>query len=194
MNRYQRGKIYSIRSDSTDEIYIGSTIQPLSERLREHRNKYKLHKEGKYHYVSSFKLLEHDNHYIELVELYPCNSKEELQRREGEIMRTTNNIVNRVIAGRTRREHYEDNKERILQYQQQYKKQFYEVNKEDIQQYKKQYYEVNKEAILQQQKQKITCECGTIHTINTKARHLRTIKHQRYEESNHLFLNILFEE
>ena len=221
MNRYQRGKIYSIRSDSTDEVYIGSTIQPLSERLRKHRVSYKLYKEGKRSdYVTSFKLLEHDNHYIELIELYPCTTKEELQRREGEIMRTTNNIVNRRIEGRTQKEHYDDNKEAILQYVKQYyqdnreailqykkqyrednkeallqkMKQYYQDNKETIQQKKKQYYQDNKEAIQQYKKQTATCECNTTYTLRHKAKHLRTAKHQAYEEANNLYINVLFGE
>jgi hypothetical protein len=32
-NKYQHGKIYTIRSFQTDKFYIGSTTQPLSKRL-----------------------------------------------------------------------------------------------------------------------------------------------------------------
>jgi hypothetical protein len=42
-----------------------------------------------------------DNFYIELYENYSCSSKEELNRREGEIIRDIGNL-NHVIAGRTK--------------------------------------------------------------------------------------------
>jgi len=32
----ESGKIYKIISDSTDKIYIGSTVKTLDERLKEH--------------------------------------------------------------------------------------------------------------------------------------------------------------
>ena len=49
-----------------------------------------------------------DNWYIELFENFPCNSKEELNKREGEIIREIG-TVNKTIAGRTHKEYYETN-------------------------------------------------------------------------------------
>jgi hypothetical protein len=145
MNKYERGKIYSIRSRLTDEVYIGSTIQPLSIRLGKHRNSYKRYLEGKYHYVSSFKLLELGDYHIELVEDCPCESKEQLNRREGELIRSTENCVNMMIPGRTISEYREDNKEIIAQREAQYRAD----NKEAIAQYNTQYYQDHKQKIAQ---------------------------------------------
>ena len=41
---------------------------------------------------------------------YPCNSKKELDAREGEYQKN-NDCVNKRVAGRTKKQHYEDNKE-----------------------------------------------------------------------------------
>ena len=41
-----------------NEIYIGSTKQPLSVRLSKHKHDYKRWKDGRYNYVSSFNLFD----------------------------------------------------------------------------------------------------------------------------------------
>jgi hypothetical protein len=107
---YKNGKIYTIRSYQTDDIYIGSTLQTLTKRLSKHKDSFKNWKNGKYHYVSSFELIKYDDVYIELIELFPCSSKMELNRREGELIRSMD-CVNKRIEGRTKQEYYEDNKE-----------------------------------------------------------------------------------
>ena len=79
MNKYQNGKIYKIVCRKTNLVYIGSTIEKyLSNRLKGHVYKFN-NKIGNY---TSFKLLEGGDYYIELVELFPCNSKDELLVRE----------------------------------------------------------------------------------------------------------------
>jgi hypothetical protein len=58
--------------------------------------------------ISSTQLTEHPDAYIELIEEYPCDTKEQLNRREGEIIRATPTAVNRQIAGRTEKEKAHD--------------------------------------------------------------------------------------
>jgi adenylate kinase family enzyme len=72
-----------------------------------------------------------ENCMIELVEEYPCENVEQLNRREGEIMRA-NKCVNRRIEGRT--------KDKIKEYQKEYR----EKNKEYQKDYQKIYREANK--------------------------------------------------
>jgi hypothetical protein len=83
-NKYQRGKIYKIISPHTyDCIYIGSTTEKtLACRMRKHRAAYRCWKAGKYHYMSSFDMIEAGDESIILIEAYPCNSKDELRARE----------------------------------------------------------------------------------------------------------------
>jgi hypothetical protein len=145
MPNYQNGKIYAIKSYQTELIYIGSTIRPLSQRLGKHRDNYK--KNGK---TSSKEILKYPDYYIELIELFPCNSKEELIKREGYFIKQNINIcVNCYIPGRTIKEYYIDNKE---QFKEQHK-QYYIDNKVHINEQKKQYRLNNKEQINEKSKE-----------------------------------------
>ena len=43
MNKYNNGKIYKIIDNTNDNIYIGSTTEPiLSRRMAQHKSQYKL--------------------------------------------------------------------------------------------------------------------------------------------------------
>lgn len=153
---YQQGKIYSIRSHQTDQIYIGSTTQSLCRRFVKHKqptNK-----------SNSKEILKYEDAYIELIELFPCNSKEELNRKEGEHIRASNNCVNKRIAGRTNKEYYDTNHDKIAEQQKEYyqnnhdkilerNKEHYEANRNKILEQKKEYYQANKDKITEQQKQ-----------------------------------------
>jgi len=141
-NKYNNGKIYSLRSHQTDKIYIGSTTQPLYKRLYDHKNQ------------KVNELANYDDVYIELIEEYPCKNRMELEKKEGEHIRA-NDCVNKNIAGRTRtcKEYYVDNKNKILEL----KKQYYLNNKDKISEkskkYNKQYYLNNKDKISEKNKQ-----------------------------------------
>jgi len=145
--RYQRGKIYTVRCYDDDKlIYVGSTIQPLSARMSRHRID-KLC--SLYQYVNNNFNGDWKKWYIELYEEYPCNNKELLEKREGEITRLIGNI-NKSIAGRTDKEYRNDNKEMISEKA----KQYYENNKKKLAEKKKEYYESNKQIILEKWKEK----------------------------------------
>jgi len=156
MPDYQKGKIYAIKSYQTEMIYIGSTIQPLSKRLGTHKANY-----IKNIAISSREILKYEDYYIELVENFPCNTKEELLKREGfHIKENINICVNCGIAGRTKQEYYQDNLNKIKETQKQYYqdnveqiKQSYQDNKEIISERRKQYYQDNKEIISDRIKQ-----------------------------------------
>jgi len=124
MPDYKNAKIYCIRSHQTEQIYIGSTTQSLAQRFAEHRVK----NDG----CSSKLILQYQDAYIELIELFPCNSKEELNKKEGEHIRS-NNCINKNIPNRTKKEWYNDNKKQITEQ----KHQYYEKNKEILKQKKK---------------------------------------------------------
>ena len=133
MPDYQNGKIYTIRCRSDNTlIYVGSTIATLSRRLAEHRSTSKTSNQKLYQSVNG----NWSDWYIELYEEFPCDNKQQLNKREGEITREIGNL-NYQIAGRTNKEWYNDNKEK--------KKKYYEDNKEIITTKHKIYYEKNKE-------------------------------------------------
>lgn len=145
MVNYQNGKIYTIRCRSDEKlIYVGSTTQTLSQRMTQHRSKCK-NKQG----ISLYKYIIDDdwsNWYIELYEMYPCNEKCELEKREGEITREIGTINYRKFVGRTSKEYYNDTKEHYAELM----KKNYEKNKEYYLQKRKERYEKNKEYYLQQ--------------------------------------------
>jgi hypothetical protein len=163
MSNYSNGKIYTIRNKIDDtKIYVGSTIQPLSVRFGGHKKSSKSEK------CKNIKLYievngDWSNWYIELYELFPCGCKEELRKREGEIIRLIGNL-NINIAGRDKKEYYEDNKEEIIEKRKEYynknsneiskkSKEYYEDNKEEIIEKRKEYYEDNKEKIIEKSKE-----------------------------------------
>ena len=140
MPNYQNSKIYSIRSMSRPELmYIGSTTRKLSERFGEH-------KKIKPNDCNSKQIINIGDAYIELLEDFPCETKEQLLKREGELIRS-NNCVNKNIAGRTHKEYIEDNKEHIAKWQKEYGKQWYLKNKEYITKLQKEYQIKHKEHI-----------------------------------------------
>jgi hypothetical protein len=115
MVNYQNGKVYRLDCLTTGKVYIGSTCHPtVAQRLAEHVSRFKKWKAGNKYYTSSFEVLEQENYKITLVELYPCDSKDELTSREGYFIRTTE-CVNKYIAGRTVKEYYEEHKKVILE-------------------------------------------------------------------------------
>jgi len=205
MPDYSKGKIYTIRTYQCDDIYIGSTTQRLCERIREHRNNYKYWLEdNNKKYMYSYEILKYDDYYIELLEDYPCENKQQLKKKEGEYQREMK-CVNKRIECRTKKEYYIDNKEQIKEYHKQYyndnkekakqyhndnkekileyQKQHYIDNKDKIKQYNKQYRNDNKEKIKERKKQKITCDCGCIVNKSSITRHKKTIKHKKLIES-----------
>jgi hypothetical protein len=155
MPNYGNGKIYTIRCRTDDTmIYVGSTTQSLAVRWGSHK------KDSRNEICKNrliYKTINGDwnNWYIELYELYPCNCKEELCKKEGEIIRLIATL-NHVIPCRTKKEYDEkyryDNKGKISEYRndnkeyyKNYNKEYHDNNKEYYNKYNKEWYEANKE-------------------------------------------------
>ena len=148
MVNYQKGKIYKIISLHTDKCYIGSTTKDrLSNRLAGHRSDFKAGVD-----ITSKYILELGDYEIVLLELYPCNSKDELHMRERHYVETLD-CVNKCIPGRTSKEYHKEyckiNKDILKK-----KKQQYAIkNKEAISKHHAQYYQDNKEEISKKSKE-----------------------------------------
>ena len=169
MNKFQSGKIYKIVDNLTNDIYIGSTCKTLEQRLKQHKANYKAFKAGKSNFVTVFKILGNNNYKIELIKLNPCNTKQELNKEEGQTITKLKmggfNVINKNIAGLTR-------KESVAQYRQNNK------------------IEINEKARL-----KHNCQCGGKYTQCSKAQHEKSKKHQDYINNtktinNHGTINI----
>ena len=145
-NKYHNGKIYTIRCRDDDNlIYVGSSCLPLHKRFYQHKQFMKKDKHKNTLIYIKMNELGSDKFYIELYELYKCNTKEELNKREGEIIREISTL-NMRIEGRTKQEYYNDNKEHITERT----KKYYYANQERNLKYQKQHYDKNKERILGQ--------------------------------------------
>ena len=164
MVNYANGKIYKIECLTTGLIYVGSTTKErLSQRMVEHRSHFKLYKDGKYHNVSCFKVLENDNYRIDLIEAVNANNKDELRAREGHYIKALD-CVNKRIESRTKTEYCQD-------------------HKEDKKEYDKKYREKNADKIKKHKYAKHTCECGSQYSFCVNARHLKSIRHQNFVNS-----------
>ena len=151
MPDYQKGKIYKIWDNGYNKCYIGSTCESLSRRMAGHRSDYKRYKDGNTNFTSVYVLFEEygiGNCKIELVELYPSNTKDELLAREGHYQRH-NDCLNKRIAGRDMKQYYEDNKNTLLPRQ----KEYYEEHKDNINQIRQEYRENNRDKISKQNKE-----------------------------------------
>ncbi len=161
-NKYKNGKIYTIRNRSNEAlIYVGSTIGPLYKRFALHKSVSKKPEKENILLYKKFKETDMNDWYIELYEDYSCERKEELNRREGQVIREIGTL-NKQIAGRT---------------DQEYNKEYYQDKKEHILEKHKEYRDNNKEKIKENKNEIVLCECGCSISRNHVARHKRTQKH-----------------
>jgi hypothetical protein len=162
MPDYKQGKIYKIVCNVTGSVYIGSTIQSLSMRLAGHRKDYKSFKEGKSTYVTSYQIIEQGNYDIVLIENCPCESKDELHRRERHFIESLK-CVNKQLPTRTKKEYRLDNKDAIKENSNRYRQNNKDAIKERTHQYQldnrdmlieksKQYYQANKDDMNEKRK------------------------------------------
>jgi hypothetical protein len=130
LNKYNNASIYTIRNRADESlIYVGSTIGPIHKRLSVHKSHCKLGKSGSLysHIINN----DWTDWYIELYEKVNCNSREELCRREGQVIREIGTI-NKCIAGSTHRESvarwYDANREKVKEDH----KIWYDANREKV--------------------------------------------------------------
>ena len=162
-----------------DLTYVGSTCQTLAQRMTQHRTDMKNRQRQHLKLYQAMNEIGKDNFYIELVENYPCQVRDELHKKEGATIRECQSKLNSSISGRDAREYYHENKQSRLDYQKQYQQknknqikerkhryykthieeraerdhQYYQENKERILLHKKEYREQNKDQIAEKKKQ-----------------------------------------
>ena len=183
------GGVYKITSCQTTDVYIGSTTCGLESRFSTHKGKYVRYITGKQHYVTSFDIIKYPDAKMELLFEGEFANRVDLRKAEGEYIRTVDNCINRCVAGRSRKEHYSDNKEKKLQYAKEYR----ETHKDENKKYHTAYYQCNRDKQLEKQKKyaannkdrikewkttkKICDVCGGTFTNSYKARHLKSKIH-----------------
>lgn len=157
--------IYKLFKQDCPDFYIGSTFD-MKKRQLQHRsncnnpnsNRYNL---PVYQFIRSnggydswnYEILQQFNNDLKV--------KDELHYIERAYIDLLKPSLNRQLPLRTMKEWFQD-------------------NKESVKLYKQQYYQSNKVAIAQKANEKFSCECGGRYTRTNKALHKKSKKHQNY--------------
>ena len=161
MPDYPKGNTYNIWNSIDDEVYIGSTVEPLCKRMWKHTYSSTLSTNQRiYKHMNTYGF---GNFHIELVENCPCGSVGALKAKEWEWIRKLGTL-NHTIASRTWATYYQDNQAQLKDKSKQWytdnyeqastsRKQWYDNNKDKMSDYSKQYKERNKEHIAELGKQ-----------------------------------------
>lgn len=145
-----KGIIYEIRCNETNEVYIGSTIKSMKDRMRIHIQRQN---------CSSMQIINRANYAVNILEQIECSEIKDLRIRERFYFENTNciNILRPYLAPEEKEQerkeyqaqyrlaHKEKNKEYQKEYHKadknkEYKKGYNEANKDRIKEYNKQYY------------------------------------------------------
>lgn len=168
MPNYQEGKIYKITS--TGGCYIGSTTRSIQERLRGHRSQRTQELAGGKIHGSARAVMCHPDYKIELVELFPCATKQELLDREAFHIRNIE-CVNRYVPGRTAQIYAQEHKDEIREYSGEY----YQANKEHLKAKARLWAQNNPDKIKARNTKKANCEiCGKETLACNLQRHRKT--------------------
>ena len=183
-----KGIVYKLfcRNSSITEFYIGSTIdfkaRKYDHKKRCNNSKYKQYNYKVYRYIRNNGGFDNWDFEI-LLQVEVENEKELRLNYEAKYQLDLKPELNDRIEGRTKKEWYIDNKQKILQT----RKEYYEDHKEELSEYQKEYRENNKEKIRQTQKEyredhkeKFDCECGGKYTKINKTIHIKTKKHKDF--------------
>ena len=139
------GKIYIIKNNINNLLYVGSTIRELDVRMKQHmRDMYKYTNFKLYKAMDQFKP---DNFYINILEEFEYENIKDLRKQEGKYIKIIKPELNKNIAGRTLKEYNDDNKEPLKLYRKLYYRKYRENNKEYLKQYRKDYYNNKKSNI-----------------------------------------------
>ena len=193
-NKYKNGKIYRVCDVGYTKFYYGSTVQPLSMRMGGHRVAYNRYIKGSSKYrLDVFSLFDEfgvENCKIELVEHFPCNNKSELERQEGHHIQN-NDCENKRIAGRTYKEYYEQNIEKIKKYRQDHKvetqnynKQYRDQHSDELNDYQKTYRAEHKDNA---RKYRLEYWKNNKEQLITQARHYREVHKEQIKEQRHKY-------
>lgn len=153
---YERAKIYKLVCED-GYYYFGSTINELRSRFCGHKQASQKQPYRVYQHINE---IGWDKVRIELVELYPCSNRKELNKKENEYIRRhksdllclNNNFAHLTAEEKVeyKRNHAEKNKQKLAEYHKQkrtgnpdvvaYQQNYRKQNKEAIQNSKRQYY------------------------------------------------------
>ena len=129
-NKFYNAKIYKIVDNTNDNVYIGSCCSSLKTRLSTHKCSYEMflfHNIKSYEinknkdYIKSYEILKNNDYKIELLEDCDINTKHELLERERYYI-DNNECLNKNIPDISYNQYYNDNINKINDYQKEYYK------------------------------------------------------------------------
>jgi len=209
MVNYNNATIYKIVPKDLDSkyCYIGSTVD-FKKRKWQHKSICNNSNASGYN-IPLYKHIRDNGGWdafeMILIEFFSCETKLELHKRERQCKEIYNDNLGCEIPGRTKKEYYQDNKEKTLQRVKEYyqdnqekiaeqMKEYYQNNKDKVRVYNKEYHENNKEILLQKKreyyqnnketiygkgKEKIECSiCKCYIRKDNMTKHTKTKKHQ----------------
>lgn len=163
-----KGIIYCIECNDTGDKYIGSTYQPLRERMWSHKSHIKQFDNGNMNgKCKVYSIIKNDNYTYYPLEELEIDAPKDLRIRERHFIENTK-CINKMIPTRSK---YEQDKA----YREGEKR-------EEILQQKREYNSKNADKIKEHRSQLIDCECGVKYQLGHKAGHLKTLYHRRRVE------------
>tara|TARA_R100000935_G_scaffold58138_1_gene94096 strand:+ start:4639 stop:5145 length:507 start_codon:yes stop_codon:yes gene_type:complete len=163
MKYLPNAKIYKLSDLNSDDVYYGSTIQTLQQRLNGHKSSAR----GG-HNLGSSTIINNGDYRIDLVENYPCNTMKELHQRE-QLYISKNPCLNKISS-------YVSDEDKKLKCNQR-SADYYIKYKDDLLEKKKVYDD-----------KYYQCECGSRYNMSHRARHCASYKHTEFISHNN-FLN-----
>ena len=172
MANYQNGVIYVINVG--EQKYVGSTTD-FKSRKRQHRWCINHPDNSGGHYKLYKAIRENGGEWqMEIYKEFPCDSKRELLFEEERVRKELGAELNEACCGsgltkvEYKKHYYQDNKQKVNEQSKQrylenremkleYHKQYYQKNSEKVNKRNKQYQEQNREKIREQRSQKIEC-------------------------------------
>ena len=106
-----QGKIYMLSSPDHPLVYVGSTIQSISRRMSRHR--------GKSNTCRSRELFEKcgDTVQVDILEQVDVSDRKELLQHEIRYLKKyADKVVNKIMPLRNRKQHYQDNIDKMREY------------------------------------------------------------------------------
>lgn len=198
---FSKTKIYKIvcKDLNVPDIYVGHTTD-FTRRKCKHKQDCN-NPEAKNHNIKLYSSIRAnggwDNWDMIQVEDYPCANKLEASARERHFYEELNGSLNTNKPNRNLKEYYQDNKEKILEYQNNYNhvnkdklKEYREANKDKIKEYnakyRAEYYINNIDKFKDRAHQEFKCECGGCYTYSGKSAHMKTKKHLKFIETQNI--------
>jgi hypothetical protein len=173
--KYQRTLVYCIICLITGEIYVGSTVQTLDERITRHIQQRD---------CSAWQILQRGNYKAYVIQRLPCNTRREVLTLEGGWQRAYKTsfgekVVNERIEGAFKDDSPEASRAYSMNHHQEHKEErnaysrrHYEDNKDERNAYQKKYDEEHKEEQKMKRKRPWTCQwCNKTMTTGAQRYH-----------------------